>query len=82
MPRFTAAARSRKCDVAGTHLAPSIDNGDHRPAQEFLAAQAHLLGTLAMRETANVVAVEPARAAQRGGRSDGAAGLFYLEHLN
>ncbi len=53
--------------MARAEIAPGVDDGDHRPAHELVAAHPHLLHPLPMREGAHGVGGKPARAAKIGG---------------
>ena len=64
--RLAALAQMR---VAGRKIAPGVEDGDDRPPHEFLAAQPHLLGALAMAECAEIIGREPTLRAQRLDRS-------------
>ena len=64
--RLRAVAQMR---VAGAQVAPGVEDRDDRLAEKLLAAQAHLLRALAMREAAHVVGGEPALAPQFPDRS-------------
>jgi len=65
LDRFGPLAQVR---VAGRQVAPGVDDADDRPLHHVLAAHAHLLQPLAVREAAHAGIGEPAAAAQLGQR--------------